>query len=154
MKIIKAIFAFIGILFGGMSGGQGKIGGKAPRRFGVPGIASIYAFFSGLGWRSLAFLLWIPILSLGYGVDSVLGAFLGHCEPLIRAVYGVLVSIPLLVFGIRKWAIAVVLLVIAYSIHAGSLGNISWFGDILVEDIVRFSMIGCLVIVYTAFDRK
>lgn len=143
---MKELLAFLGIMVGGMTGGQGKTGGKAPRRFGVPVIASVWALSQRIGWRSLAFLLWIPILSMGYGVDSQLGAILGHCEWLIRVVYAILVSLPFIVFLLWRWVVSAVLLIIAYAVRAGSIGNVPWFGDFLVEDIIRFSTLGGLVL--------
>ena len=146
MKILKAILAFFGMLFAGMAGGQGKTGGKAPRRFGLPSIALLFGWSMGWNWRYLAFLLLIPILCIGYGGNSVLGAFVGHIEWLIRVVYALLLSIPFYVFTWKRGVVASILLIIAFAIRAGSLGYISWFGDILIEDIFRYGVLSGLVI--------
>lgn len=150
MNIIKSILAFFGMLFSGMYGGQKN---KAVRRFGLPSIAIGYGFSMGWDWRYLAFLGFIPVLVMGYGVDSVLGGFLGHIEWLIRLVYAVLLGIPFVFFGLWRWIIATILLIIAFQIHAGSLGNISWFGDILIEDIIRYSTLTGLI-VFTVLTNK
>jgi hypothetical protein len=146
MKIIKAVIAFIGILWGGMSGGQGKQAGKSPRRFGIPLIGSMFALSVGWRWKYLAFLLFIPILSIGYGVDSILGNICFHNETMIRVIYALLLSTPFAVFGALRWSMAAGLLVVAFQIQAGSLGYTPWFGDFLVEDIVRYSILAGLII--------
>lgn len=146
MKILKAILAFFGMLFTGMAGGQGKTGGKAPRRFGLPSIALLFGWSTGWNWRYLAFLLFIPVLCIGYGPNSVLGAFVGHIEWLIRILYAILLSIPFYVFTWKRGVVAGILLVIAFAIRAGSIGYISWFGDILVEDIFRYGVLSGLVV--------
>ena len=145
IKKIKNIFKWIATIFSitiaGMYGGQKN---KGTRRFGIPGIAFITALFSGLKWRSLAFLLLIPILVMGYGENSILMGFLG-VEWLVRLVYALLLSLPFFLFSWRRGLIASVLLIGAFQIHAGSLGHISWFGDLLIEDIVRYSVLGSLI---------
>jgi hypothetical protein len=146
MSAIKAILTWIiGVLFG-MQGGQGKIGGKSLRRFGLPILATGYALSVRWDWRYLAFLLFIPVLCLGYGVDSHLGAILGHVEWLIRAVYATLLSLPFFAFGWRRWLMAVICLIVAFQIHAGSLGQIPYFGDFLIEDLIRYGTLMALVI--------
>jgi hypothetical protein len=102
MKWIKAIIAWFGIVISGMAGGQGKLGGKAPRRFGIPAIAIFTGWSFGWSWKYLAFLLLIPLLSMGYGVDSHLGAICGHIEWLIRLVYALLLSLPFFIFGLWR----------------------------------------------------
>lgn len=146
--VIKAIVAWVSMTFLGMSGGQGKLpGGKNERRIGLPLVALGTAIsFNGFKWQDLALLLLIPILCMGYGVDSQLGAVLGHCEWLIRFVYAFLLSLPFLFYGKLKWFISSVLLVIAFQIHAGSLGFISWFGDVLKEDIVRYGTLSAVIL--------
>lgn len=146
MKYIWGLITALVMTVLGMMGGQGKIGGKATRRFGLPSIATIFAWFSGLGWRALAFLLWIPLLSMGYGQDSHLFNWLFQSDILTRIVYGALVAIPYFVFGLTKGIICAIILMFAFVIRAGSLGTISWFGDILIEDIIRYTTMGVLLI--------
>lgn len=139
--MIRRILGVIGMVFCGMAGGQGRLpGGKAWRRFGLPAIAAFVT-------RRWQFLLLIPILCLGYGVDSQLGAICGHIEWLIRLVYAVLLSLPFLFFGRVRWIIACIALVAAFQVRAGSLWQISWFGDILIEDIVRYGTLASLVVI-------
>jgi len=146
MKWVKAIFGFLGVLWGGLSGGQGKQGGKAPRRFGIPAICLL------IGWP-VGLLLAIP-LSIGYGVDSILGNWLGNIEWLIRVVYALLLSLPFLFFGLWRWVWAAILLVVAFQVQAGSLGHLNAFGDILIEDIVRYGTLGGLIIFNVLSNKK
>ncbi len=140
LRLIKAIFTALGIMFAGMFGGQKQ---KGVRRFGIPGIAILASLGKKFRWKHLAFLLFIPVLCLGYGQDSIFMRFL-HFDFLVRIVYGILLSIPFIVFGLRKWLVALVLLAVAFSIHAGSLGQIAGI-DILIEDIIRYGTLGCLI---------
>jgi hypothetical protein len=147
-KILNTIGAIFAFLFSGLSGGQGKIkifgSGKFLRRYGVPlwGVLS-GIFHDGFDWRDLVFLIWIPLLSVGYGEDSFLMGWLGS-DWLVRGVYGILMSLPFWFFGWRRGAFAGVLLSIVYSIRAGSAGFIPGFGDILIEDAIRFAALGGL----------
>lgn len=141
---IVAFFSFISGVLAGMRGGQKD---KIVRRAGVPLTILGFSLFVHFRWRYLALLLLFIPLSMGYGVDSHLGSLLGHTEWAIRAVYALLVSFPFLVFGWIRWAITAILLILAYQVHAGSLGHIDWFGDLLIEDIIRFSTImGCAIV--------
>lgn len=154
MKYIWGIITAITMTVLGMMGGQGKIGGKTTRRIALPSVATIFAWFSGLGWKALVFLLWIPLLSMGYGVDSHIGAACFHIEWLIRLVYAVLLSLPFIVFSLTRWIICAILLVIAFQVEAGSLGYTSWFGDFLIEDICRYLTLGVLLVVNCLTYRK
>lgn len=132
-RVIKAIFTVITGTLMYMFGGQKN---KATRRFGIPTFAVIMAWVSGkFKWKHLAFLLLIPILVMGYGEKSILMKLLNN-EILVRLAYGILLSLPFLFFGLFRWLIAMVSLVIAFAIRAGSLGTI-WGMDILIEDIIR-----------------
>ena len=148
-KIIKVIFTAIGIMIAGMFGGQKE---KGARRFGIPGIAILASLGKKFRWKHLAFLLFIPVLCLGYGQDSIFMRFL-HCDFLVRIVYGMLLSIPFIFFGLRRWFCALVFLPIAFSIHAGSLGHIGGM-DILIEDIIRYGALGVLVAFNIFFDKE
>jgi len=152
MKFLKWIGTIFGTMFLGMAGGQGKTGGKAPRRFGIPGMAFLASLGDGFQWRDLVFLLLIPVLVMGYGTNSILMAWLG-VEWLVRLVYALLLSVPFFLFGWRRGVFAAVLLAIAFQVQAGSLGHVSWFGDILIEDIVRYGILGVLI-AFNLFVKK
>jgi len=138
---MKWILTIIGIMFAGMFGGQKN---KAARRFGISGLAVVMAWFSGkFKWKHLAFLLFAPILIVGYGEHSILYQWIGN-DTLIRIVYGAILSLPFIVFGLRRWLFALVSLVIAFSVRAGSFGSIAGF-DILIEDIIRYGVLGILI---------
>ena len=153
MTILKAIIAFLGMLWGGMSGGQGQQGGKAPRRFFAPAVALGFGASIKWRWKYLAFLLWIPIFSLGYGVDSQLGAVCFNIEWLIRLVYAVLVAIPFAVMGVLRLVLCLIALVVAFQVQAGSMGFIGGFGDVLIEDICRYGVWALCVIVTVLTDK-
>ena len=137
---IKNFFSLLTIMFLGMFGGQKK---KGARRFGIP-FFSILIKFKELKFKSLAFLLLIPILCLGYGKNSFLMQILRD-DTLVRLVYGFILSLPFLFFGIKKWLLSAILLPIAFSVRAGSLGSIGNF-DILIEDIIRYGTLGFIII--------
>ena len=137
MKWIKSIATAFGIMVAGMAGGQKN---KSVRRFGISAIALL----SGGIKRGWPFLLFLPVLIMGYGENSVLMGLL-NADWLVRIVYGLLLSLPFFFFGWRRGAFALVLLPIAFSIRAGSLGHVGWFGDILIEDIIRYGTLGSLV---------
>ena len=154
-NIFKLIFGFLAMVFGGLQGGQGKIGGKNLRRYGMPLMAATTAVaFDGFQWKDLVFLLCIPVLAMGYGVDSYLGAILWHIEWLIRLSYAILLSLPFLFYGLLRWSICAALLILVFQIHAGSLGRISWFGDILIEDLVRYGMWASMVIMCIVWKNR
>lgn len=154
-KAIGAVFSWLGMMILGMMGGQGKVGGKATRRFAMPGLAVFTAIkWDGFQWKDLVFLLCIPLLAMGYGVDSTLGAICNHVEWLIRLAYAVLLSLPFLFYGKLRWIITAVLFTVAFQIHAGSLGNTSWFGDFLIEDIIRYGAWGAMVLMCITWRKK
>jgi hypothetical protein len=132
----------LGIISLGMIGGQKS---KGARRFGIPGLGAIVAALSGVGWRSLAILLFMPILVIGYGENSWLMGVL-HSDTLVRIVYAILLALPFFIFGVIRFAIAAPCLIVAFSIQAGSLGSFGGF-DFLIEDIIRYGMLGILIFV-------
>lgn len=136
----------------GMAGGQKKFS-KGVRRFGIPSIAFIGSLTDGLDWRDFTFFLLIIPLCIGYGENSVLMGWLGS-EYLVRAIYALLLSLPFFFFGLRRGLFASVLLIAAFQIHAGSLGNIDFFGDILLEDIIRYFTLGILIAYNIFVSRK
>ena len=134
----------------GMAGGQGKVAGKAPRRFGLP-ILSVTANLKNFSLKNLSFLLLLPILSLGYGENSWLFQ-LTNSDTLTRLIYGSLLSMPFLFWGIKRWVVSLILLVGAFQIHAGSLGH--FFGmDVLVEDLLRYGVLS-LLLSFAIFSKK
>lgn len=143
MKFLKWVGSIFSIVVSGMYGGQKK---KSVRRYGIPFISSLTGIIKdGFDWRDLTFLLWIPLLSMGYGENSMLMGLLGD-DWIVRIVYGILLSIPFFFFGWKKGFLSAILLAGAFSIKAGSLGHLSWFGDLLIEDIIRYSVLGGLLI--------
>ena len=116
----------------GMAGGQGK---KYLRRIALPIVAALTT-------KQLYLLLYIPILAIGYGQNSVLMGFLGG-DSLVRVVYAVLLSIPLVFRG--KWVIPTICLIAAFQVRAGSLGHFGDF-DILIEDIVRYGTLSFFIL--------
>lgn len=145
-KKIKALITLLSVIAAGMKGGQGN---KGLRRFGIPGISFLASLTDGFQWRDLTFFLFIPLLIMGYGENSFLMGWLGS-DSLVRVVYGLLLALPFFFFGWLRGAFAAVFMALAFSLRAGSLGNISWFGDILIEDIARYGVMGILV-VYNIF---
>ena len=152
MKLIKQIFTAMATLILGMMGGQGKFGGKSTRRLGIPGLAFISSLTDGFDWRDLSFLLLIPLLALGYGVNSHLTQFLGS-DTIVRIVYALLLSLPFYFHGLKRGAVASISLAVAFQIRAGSLGSVAGFGDVLVEDIARYGVLG-LLIAFNLFKKK
>jgi len=150
MNIIKAIFSWLSMTLAGMYGGQKN---KAVRRFALPGLAIFTGWSFGWSWKYLAFLLFIPVLILGYGEHSKLYFILFESDTIVRIVYAILLSLPFFVFGWLRWIIACALLVLAFQVHAGSLGNVSWFGDFLKEDIVRYGTLSALII-FNCWKKK
>jgi hypothetical protein len=70
--------------------------------------------------------------------------FIGN-EIAVRAVYAALLSLPFYFSGWRRGLFATVALVAAFQVMAGSLGKIGPF-DILIEDLVRYGVLGGLVV--------
>jgi len=139
--IIKSIFTFFSITLAGMFGGQKE---KGVRRFGIPSIA-VLTGWSSWGWKALFYLLLIPILCMGYGHKSIFMQWFNN-DTIVRIVYGATLGLPFMLFGWRRGLIACVALMIAFSIRAGSAGQV-WGMDILIEDIVRYGALALLVIV-------
>ena len=151
---IVSVFTVIGVTILGMMGGQGKIGGKGTRRFGVPGLALIAGLCTdGVKWKDFVFLLLIPTLVMGYGEKSwLLSVF--HVDWLVRLAYAILLSAPFWFHGILRGTVAALFLSLAWQIRAGSLGHVAWFGDILIEDVIRYSCLGVLISYNIFFPRK
>ena len=137
---LKQLLVAIWSIFAGMYGGQKN---KSVRRIGIPGFATLSALTDGFDWKDLSFLLLIPLLSMGYGVDSFLTQIFGS-DSLVRLVYALLLSLPFYFHGIKRGAVASVSLAVAFQIRAGSLGSVGGF-DILIEDIARYSVLGLLI---------
>ena len=136
MKLLKKILELIYLTFLGMYGGQKK---KGARRFGIP-FSAIILGLKRWTWKYLSFLLLIPILCMGYGVNSFLMDFFQD-DTMVRVAYGFILSLPFIVFSLKRWIVTAITLMIAFCIRAGSLGSIGDF-DILIEDIIRYSVLG------------
>lgn len=150
MRWLKRIGYVIASTFLGMAGGQGKIGGKGTRRFGIPGLA-LTASLKNFSLKNLSFLLLIPVLVMGYGQNSWLYQLTGS-DTLTRLIYASLLSIPFLFWGLKRWIISFIFLGGAFQIHAGSLGHIGTF-DFLVEDLLRYATLS-LLISFAIFKKK
>lgn len=133
----KKILIALWTLWAGMYGGQKN---KTVRRYGIPLIALTAGGFSRRAWPMI-FL--IPLLMIGYGESSWLMSLLGD-DWLVRVVYGVLLSLPFAFYGLKRWLAAVIALVLAFQVQAGSLGQIGGH-DILIEDMVRYGVLGVLI---------
>ena len=131
-----------------MWGGQKK---KEARRFGIPVLALTFAS-NHLSWKHFSLLLYVPLLSIGYGVNSWLMDWLGN-ETLVRVAYALLLSIPIALFGVKKWFLGTIMLVMAFQIRGGSLGHLAWFGDILIVDFIRYSVLA-IVLMPMVFYKK
>ena len=155
LKAIKGIFTAIGIMFAGMIGGQGRIGniktGKGIRRFGIP-FLSVLTGWADWGWQSLFYLLFIPTLVCGYGVNSWLMGICG-IEWVVRFVYAILLSLPFYGFSWKRGLIASFSLIIVFAVRAGSAGTI-WGMDILIEDICRYGTLGILVVLNNVTRKR
>ena len=138
MKWLKSIIVAIGTMILGMFGGQKE---KGARRFGIFGLALTV---DGFQKRSWPLVLLIPVLVSGYGHNSWLMNLIG-IEFLVRMAYAFLLSLPFLFYGWKRWIVSCVLLVGVFQIHAGSLGHIAWFGDLLIEDMFRYGILGILI---------
>lgn len=149
MMIVIGIIFVLTIIALGMIGGQKN---KGARRFGIPILGFLTAIWQGLGWRSLAILLFIPTLVMGYGENSWLMSFL-HNDILVRIAYAFLLAVPFLIFGLIRFFIALPCLIVAFLIKAGSLGSVGGF-DFLLEDMIRYGVLGALIFVLMIFWRK
>lgn len=150
MKWLKHLLVAWGVAVLGLMGGQGRIGGKAPRRFGIPVFILAMGNFSK---KTLPFLLLMPILAIGYGESSWISSYFSNQEWIVRLAYAFLLSLPFLFYGIKRWLWAVVTLVAAFQVRAGSLGHVGFWGDILAEDLCRYLILGILVS-YNLFVRN
>lgn len=136
MRWFKAVVTFISITILGMYGGQKE---KGARRFGIPGFA--IAMDLKRGWPLL---LLIPVLIIGYGENSWLMDKI-HIEFLVRVAYALLLSIPFYFYGLKRGLVSSVALVVAFQVQAGSLGHWDLFGDILINDLLRYGTLAALI---------
>jgi hypothetical protein len=128
------------ITLAGMWGGQRD---KWVRRYLTPLIATLYTKLKKKEKKAPLLLALIGILSMGYGVNSFLrNKICFNNDALTRVVYGLLLAIPFLFFD--KWY-ALIALPIAFSIRAGGF-KIGKY-DVLFEDIIRYGVLGVLVVV-------
>lgn len=134
----KSILMVLNIMIFGILGGQKN---KSIRRHGIPFIVLTFSEFNKKAWP---FIFLIIPLTMGYGEDSLLMRWLGS-DTLVRAVYAVLLSLPFLFYGWKRWLAACLALVAAFQVHAGSLGQV-WGMDMLVEDVIRYLTLGVLIV--------
>jgi hypothetical protein len=150
-----------------MIGGQIN---KATRRFGVPSIAltaMLYRTMKGQKGRgekewakTLVILLAIPVLSMGYGINSVIGKTFKK-EWIIRTMYAIILSIPLELYALLtlnnqahltlKCTFILIALILAFQVRDTWLGKlrhkltIGKF-NLLFEDIVRSLTFGYSIV--------
>ena len=147
-----------------MIGGQLS---KGARRYGSPGLTVLTLLVRKLRdkdattrekWAVATLLLYIPLLSVGYGVNSALARVVKK-EWIIRVAYGIMLGIPLLVYALiastplYRNAICTIALVGAFQIRAGSLGSFKVGDkkvDLLIEDIVRSLALGLSILWITS----
>ncbi len=135
-----------------------QIGGqlsKGARRFGVPGFAVLSLFINDMYAKNkdkrkrylplLLFLL-VPILCMGYGMNSALMKIFKK-EKIVRAVYAGLLSIAFMGLPWFLYLIGLVLLEIAFSIRAGLWFKIGKF-EVLWEDVARATAVGFNIVFY------
>ena len=139
----------------GMIGGQIN---KAVRRFGIPSVAVIYGMVKAIKKNNrkrdkakfIIFTLLIPILSMGYGVDSLLTKVFKK-DWIVRIAYAFLLSIPIAIYMFTtsqfgfNYIYYLISLALAYSVRAGSLWKIGKY-DILIEDMIRYFVLGRIII--------
>ena len=132
---------------------------KGARRYGVPGATLALLFIQLLKTNKkemkqclkyLIFLLLIPALTVGYGINSHLMKWLKR-EWLVRVAYATMLSVPLLVYAlvagqVWKYPVILALLIGAFQVRADKLGTIGDSFDILVEDIVRSLTLGGAIV--------
>lgn len=126
---------------------------KALRRFALPttlavlSVARIFLKDTKRWWLGLLILLYIPILSIGYGIDSALGKLLGGKEWLVRLVYGFACALPVLIILVitHMWykIACIPVLIGVFELRLGSIkiGNY----DLLLEDLVRATTLGACI---------
>lgn len=130
-----------------------QIGGqicKAARRYGIPSLAILIGLWETFKahdskkekLRVLFFLLLIAVLSMGYGVNSVIRKLFDK-EWAVRLVYALLLSLPFLALTIYSdymlwWEfwVGTALLIGAFQVRAGLLFHVGT-KDVLIEDIFR-----------------
>ena len=121
------------VTFLGMLGGQ-KF--KLSRRAGIP-LAGI-AFAKKDKKNSYLLGLLFIVLSMGYGVDSKLGKWLGHRDWLIRWVYGLLVG---LIVALAGFVYGIILMPIAFLFRSNFSLKVGKY-DLILEDFIRYLTLG------------
>jgi hypothetical protein len=148
-------------------GGQWELGA---RRYGVPTIATFAVVLFRTGkpserWRALVLLLLIPILCVGYGINSALMHLVERIVPresfrtkdlIIRILYAIMLSLPIGIYAqithsMYKYPIIVIALIGAFLVKSewfGSLQSRLKIGsfDIVIEDVVRSLTLGYAIV--------
>lgn len=125
---------------------------KGVRRFGVPGLTLMVALIDKWkkekkDWAVLVFVLLIPVLCMGYGVNSFLMKIFKK-DWIVRVAYAIILSLPFLAYTLLspqytllQYGIITVSLIGAFQVRAGTLAKIGKY-DILIEDIIRGLTLG------------
>jgi len=91
-------------------------------------------------WRSFFLLLLIPLLSMGYGIDSSLMKVLKK-EWLVRLAYATFLYIPFALMSVPIWGL--IALILAFQVRIDkSIADFYKGYDIIYDDIVRAIAIG------------
>ena len=129
----------------GMWGGQRT---KGLRRFGIPGLATMFALGKDIKdkkarWRHYLLSLLSFILAMGYGKNSFYMKVFKK-DWLVRVMYGFTLAVPFLIIDYKIGLPAMLLLASAWSIRAGKF-KINEKFDFLWEDFIRYTTLGCLI---------
>lgn len=141
--IFISVLTMLGVTCLYMWGGQHM---KIIRRFGVPAFATLMSSMkqtkSDKRWiKYLILALLLPILSLGYGDNSVFKIYLKY-DWAVRIAVGLIMGSPFTLIGLW-WA--PVIMAGAFSVRAG--GGHLWGKDFLWEDLARaLTLSACIVI--------
>ena len=137
----------------GMWGGQRT---KGLRRFGIPGLATMFALGKDIKdkkarWRHYLLSLLSFILAMGYGKNSFYMKVFKK-DWLVRIMYGLTLAIPFLIIDWRVGVASCILLPGVWSIRAGSfIINKNWTNkegkpyDFLWEDFIRYATLGTMI---------
>jgi len=105
-EILMPCFAIaLSGIFWRLGGKGGFPFAKQIRRYGVPVLIFLAALCAGRGWFSLFALAYIPMFSIGYGVDSKIGKLCVKNGALTRLVCGLLYCIPSIGLLLGNWCL-------------------------------------------------
>lgn len=131
---------WLSITIMGMIGGQIN---KAVRRYGIATVSVFYGLYKKTKEKKyLLFLLFAPILSSGYGENSLLMKIFRR-DWIVRIVYAFILSAPLMAYDPKHLILYPICLAGAFSVRAGGFKIYKY--DFLYEDFIRYLTIGLLV---------